>query len=171
MKRHKTTFLLAFLFIFAFCVALFSQTQKFNQRYILVVPTDSAIKIIRQSTNLLHSYSVLGDQTVLIGGNFLLDYLNKEKIFSSSTQIKENQEPWLITTKDPTFNLKIFPDVQVILKVFGFWVVLANETTKMGMGSKMSDFSRIDPLPRNSTILTPTRLPLKKTDEYCGRTS
>jgi hypothetical protein len=131
------------------------------EEQLLLMPTEKAMSMIKKGIPGVRSYTVLGETTILLGTRSLPAALSKAKLDYEKVPVGENVQVWLLTTKDPGFPELSGPGLHVILRGPGFRVFLADETTKMGLAHLMSDFSRIDPLPKNQVVLTPAIAPDK----------
>ncbi len=128
-----------------------------------LLPTAEVTDLLQQMGTGNEVFTTLGGTTVVRSGPQFIENLKKKKAADlPMTELAAGESLWLLTTKDPALREVVFPGVRVLWKGSGFRVLAATETGKMGLAAKMSDFSRLDPLPANEVVLTPPRKPAWK---------
>ncbi|RCK80886.1 MAG: Aminopeptidase Y (Arg, Lys, Leu preference) [Candidatus Ozemobacter sibiricus] len=143
--------------------------------WMTILPTSEAREILATLGTGHEAYTGLGDATIVQCGAGFIEKLKKKTPSPVMTELQPGERLWLLTTKDPAFREIKFPGVRVLWKGSGFRVLAATETGQMGLAAKMSDFSRLEPLPANETILTPLRRaawksrPREPIDDLLGR--
>ena len=151
---------LVLVLVFSLCSTVFGATEP--ERWFGMVPT-SKLKDIRSSlTGSNSSFTTFGTLTATVGGEKLLTWIKKHPASGEPVQLQPGEKLWLMTTKDPALQTVTFPGVRQLWKGFGFRILAADDTAQMGLAEKVSsDFTRIEPLPANVSILSAPRRPLK----------
>lgn len=124
-------------------------------RWAVVMRSEKAGSLVKTNPADL-SFTVLGDKTVLIGGESLVKKLGSGS--ESPVALRPGEEALLYSTREHAWRQGKFPaGTRPILKIQGMWVLLADETARMGLNARTSPFTQIAPLPVNTVVLTPTR--------------
>ncbi len=133
------------------------------ERWFGMLPT-SKLKDVRSAmTGASVSYTTFGTLTATVGGERLLTWLKKHPGSGDPIALRPDEKLWLMTTKDPALENVVFPGVRQLWRGFGFRILAADETAQMGLAEKVSsDFTRIEPLPVDVTVLSAPRRPLKR---------
>lgn len=143
---------------------VFGQTESVQKLGVFVVPSENTQQFLKADTGNYNSYTVFGENTVFLGKELFLDSLKKNQIEFEHFPLNDTEKVWLFASKDPDFRDLKTLGVRVVLKTHGFQVILADETTVMGLSDKLSEFAQIVPLPKNEVILTPLGLPKKSSN-------
>ena len=127
-----------------------------SPRWAVVVSTAKADPVMKKDAS-DQSFTVFGEKTVLIGGEALMKKLQGQET-EPPVLLRPGEEALLFSTRDQAWRRKGFPaGVRPVLKVQGMWVLLADETARMGLNARTSPFTQIEPLPVNTVVLTPSR--------------
>ncbi|MFZ2958999.1 MAG: M28 family peptidase [Candidatus Ozemobacteraceae bacterium] len=131
------------------------------EKWAVVLSTSEAGDITKNAPNAAFSFTVLGEKTVLVGQESVFSHLSGKHLDRSPVGLRKGEEALLFSNRDPALRRMSFSGARPILKVQGMWVLLANETAKMGLMAKTSAFTQVEPLPADTVVLTPSRAPSK----------
>lgn len=145
--------------IFLVCTFLWPVVSLAAERWAVVLPSANAAEILKGIGLGGETFTGLGNETVVMGGSQFVEALKKKGDDFPAVPLRPGEEAWLFATRDPSLKELVFPGVRTVWMGYGFRVLLANETARMGMASKLSDFTTLDPLPANRIVLTPPRPP------------
>lgn len=159
MKRISLVLVLFIAFSQSLAMA---EPGRTDSRWACLADTRSSQEIFSLAGTSFESYTAIGEVTLFLGREPLLDLLKSKGIEYTSFPLRPEESAWLLTSKEPALRKRVFPGARIILNTHGFRVLLANETAKMGMASKMSDFSKVEPLPQNTVLMTLPVPPSKK---------
>ncbi len=152
----RTSLLFALFALLSTAVAM-AEAPGVVRDFVVVLPTEQTPPIVRDDA-VVRSYTTLGQQTVLRGGQSLLDLLRRKKTHHRSLPVTTGETVLLMTTKDQALRNFKRQGVKVLVRTQGFLVLVTDQTTAMGLADLVSDFTQIEPLPENTTVLTPPRL-------------
>ncbi|MBF0501226.1 MAG: M28 family peptidase [Candidatus Riflebacteria bacterium] len=141
---------------------LFAQPQERPEKWAVVIPTSEAGDLTKAPVDPSISFTTLGDKTVILGGESLLGKLSGKHPDHSPVGFRKGEEALLFSTRAPALRQMSISGARLILKVQGMRVFLADETAKMGLTAKISPFTKLEALPANTVVLTPSRSPGKK---------
>lgn len=130
-----------------------------TEKWISVIPTEAAGNHIKKSGSPEDAFVMIGESTILVSGASLAKDLHRSHPQIESQQFEPGEIALLMTTKDPDMREIDFPGVRVIYSGYGFRVLLATELAYAGLAKYVSDFTSIEPLPRNQVLLTLPRSP------------
>ncbi|HOY66308.1 MAG TPA: M28 family peptidase [Candidatus Ozemobacteraceae bacterium] len=130
-----------------------------ESRWAISLPVETAKSVISKSDDAQLAWTTIGANTVVICRGRLAESIVRRHPEVPATPFRPGEEAWLLATKDPALRGKVFPGVRTLLRRQGYHVVLANETARMGISRWLSDFTRIDPLPADTVVLTPPSRP------------
>ncbi|HEY9069287.1 MAG TPA: M28 family peptidase [Candidatus Ozemobacteraceae bacterium] len=158
MIRRSTALLAGALFA-AFLGCTSAVAAEPESRWAITLPVETAKSVISKNADDQLAWTTIGANTVFICRGVLAEKLVRRYPEASATPFRPGEEAWLLSTKDPALRGKVFPGVRTLLRRQGYHVVLANETARMGISRWLSEFTRIDPLPGDTVVLTPPSRP------------
>ncbi|MEW6709076.1 MAG: Zn-dependent exopeptidase M28 [Candidatus Riflebacteria bacterium] len=130
--------------------------------WVHVAPTRKGVDLIEKCADPNSCYTRFGEIMILQGGESFADEAHKVPDIESFAR-RDDEKLYLLNSKDPAILNQVFPGVRVVWSGYGMKVLLAGETAAFNLLSKNSDFTRVELLPENQTILS---------DEiFCKKTS
>lgn len=158
MNPRKTVYLGgALAAAFLGCIAV--DASEIESRWAIGLPTETAKSVIRKADDSQIAWTTIGANTVVICRGRLAENLVRRHPEASAMPFRPGEEAWLLSTKDPALRGRVFPGVRTVLSRQGYHVILAGETARMGLSRWLSEFTRLDPLPEDTEVLTPPSRP------------
>jgi len=158
MNRSRTGWLAGAVFA-AFLGCTGAIAAESESRWAITLPVETAKSVITKADDAQISWTMIGGNTVIIcRGRFAEDLVRRHPE-TSMVPFRPGEEAWLLSTKDPALRGRVFPGVREVFSRQGYHVLLAGETARMGISRWLSDFTRLDPLPADTVVLTPPSRP------------
>lgn len=157
--KPRMTACLAGALIAAFLGCAAADAADIESRWAIGLPTETAKSVIKKADDSQIAWTTIGANTVVIcRGRFAEDLVRRHPE-ASALPFRPGEEAWLLSTKDPALRGRVFPGVREVLSRQGYHVILAGETARMGLARWISEFTRLDPLPEDTVVLTPPSRP------------
>lgn len=158
MNRSGKAFLAgALLAGFLGCAAV--DAADIESRWAVAMPTETAKSVIQKADDSQVAHTTIGATTVVICRGRFAEDLVKRHPEAVAMPFRPGEEAWLLSTKDPALRGRVFPGAREVFSRQGYHVLLAGETARMGLSRWLSDFTRLDPLPEDTVVLTPPSRP------------
>lgn len=158
MNRSKTALLAGAVFA-AFLSCTAAGAADVESRWAVALPTETAKSVITKADDSQIAYTTIGATTIVICRGRFAEDLVRRNPEASTMPFRPGEEAWLLSTKDPALRGRVFPGVREVFNRQGYHVVLAGETARMGLARWLSEFTRLDPLPEDTVVLTPPSRP------------
>ena len=134
-------------------VAFMAGGAVFAGDWVQVLPAKAGYELIKKSGTGREKYTQFGETMIIHGGEIFNDAANKSAP-TDSYPVRPGEKLIMVTSKDPAILDATFPGAREVFKGNGFIVLLAGETAAMNINAKSSDFTRVDPVPGNTVVLT-----------------
>ncbi len=134
-------------------VAFMTGSAVFAGDWVQVLPAKAGYELIKKSGTGREKYTQFGETMIIHGGEIFNDEANKSAP-TDSYPVRPGEKLIMVTSKDPAILNATFPGAREVFKGNGFIVLLAGETAAMNINAKSSDFTRVDPVPGNTVVLT-----------------
>ena len=140
-------------FIFAVLISIVCSTTLLAGSWVYLAKADTASSIIKNNDNSVESYTRLGDFVIFHGEGLSSESLKKTAGVKSFPK-QDDENLYLITSKDPAVLTAVFPGVRTVWEGYGLRVVIAGEIAANNLMSKSSAFTKVEILKENTTILS-----------------
>lgn len=140
-------------FSVTFLLVILCAYSAFAANWIQVMPANDGFELLKNSSRSSEKHTQIGNTLIIQSGEVFNDEAIKKSALNS-IMVGPGEKLYLITSKDPVILNANFAGTRLVFKEMGFMVLLAGETAAMNLMSKQSDFTRVELLPENQTLLT-----------------